>query len=119
MKKIDVRRVAIYLAIAFGFSWSVAGVIYLTGGFADSAPMSPGSSISWALPLLTRAGALTAEESTARIAGLRQIVGRDLPVFLASHSPAAAAHAPAAAQGPTTTAANRHGWRWPARGSAA
>ena len=37
----------------------------------------------------------------------------------ASHSPAAAAHAPAAAQGPTTTAANRHCWRWPARGSVA
>ena len=53
MDKVDIRRVGIYLAIAFGFSWSVALVIYLTGGLAGSKPVAPGSPITWALPLLT------------------------------------------------------------------
>ena len=53
MDKVDVRRVVIYLLIAFGFSWSVALVIYMTGGIAGSLPVAPGSPITWAVPLLT------------------------------------------------------------------
>ena len=53
MDKVDVRRVVIYLLIAFGFSWSVALVIYMTGGIAGSSPVAPGSPITWAVPLLT------------------------------------------------------------------
>lgn len=53
MNKLNIRRVAIYLAIAFGFSWSVALVIYQTGGIAGSAPVTPGSPVTWAVPLLT------------------------------------------------------------------
>ncbi len=53
MDKLDIRRVAIYLLIAFGFSWSVGLLIYLTGGITGSQPISPGSPITWALPMLT------------------------------------------------------------------
>ncbi len=34
--KTDVKRVAIYLAFAFGIAWGIALVLYLTGGLANS-----------------------------------------------------------------------------------
>ncbi len=52
MDKLDIRRVTVYLLIAFGFSWTIALVIYLSGGLAESRPVVPGSVITWAVPLL-------------------------------------------------------------------
>ena len=52
MDKLDIRRVTVYLLIAFGFSWTIALIIYLTGGLANSQPVVPGSLITWAVPLL-------------------------------------------------------------------
>lgn len=34
--KLDVKRILIFLAFAFGIAWSIALVIYLTGGLVDS-----------------------------------------------------------------------------------
>jgi membrane protease YdiL (CAAX protease family) len=53
MNKIDMRRVGIYLLVAFGFSWSIALVIYWTGGIVNSRPLIDGSPLTWALLLLT------------------------------------------------------------------
>ncbi len=53
MNKVDMRRVVIYLLVAFGFSWSIALVIYLTGGIAGSQPVTEDSAIRWAFILLT------------------------------------------------------------------
>mgnify|MGYP001827892629 CR=1 FL=1 len=53
MNNIDTRRVAIYLLVAFGFSWTIALLIYLTGGIAGSQPVAEGFPITWALLLLT------------------------------------------------------------------
>ena len=53
MDKLDIRRVTVYLLIAFGFSWTVGLLIYLTGGITGSQPVVSGSPITWALPLLT------------------------------------------------------------------
>lgn len=52
MDKLDIRRVSFYLLFAFGFSWIVALILYLTGGLANSAPIQEGSPITWAVPLL-------------------------------------------------------------------
>ena len=52
MDKLDIRRVIVYLLIAFGFSWTIALIIYLNGGLANSRPIAPGSPITWAVPLL-------------------------------------------------------------------
>ena len=53
MDKLDIRRVSIYLLIAFGFSWIIGLVIYLTGGIAGSPQIIEGSPFTWALLLLT------------------------------------------------------------------
>ena len=53
MDKFDTRRVTVYLLISFGFSWSIALVIYLTGGISGSPQIVPEAPITWVLPLLT------------------------------------------------------------------
>jgi ABC-type multidrug transport system ATPase subunit/membrane protease YdiL (CAAX protease family) len=52
MAKLDSKRIAIFLAFAFGISWAVAGVLYLNGGLADSPVLIPGTPITLALVLL-------------------------------------------------------------------
>ena len=52
MDKLDIRRVSIYLLIAFGFSWTIGLVIYLTGGIAGSPQIEEGVPITWAFLLL-------------------------------------------------------------------
>ncbi len=47
----DRRRILIFLAVAFGFTWALDLAIWLTGGLADSRELVPG--ITVALPLLT------------------------------------------------------------------
>jgi len=53
MDKLEIRRIIVYLLIAFGFSWAIGLIIYLIGGLADSPPIAPGSPVTWALPLMT------------------------------------------------------------------
>lgn len=50
--KIALKRIGIFLAFAFGIAWSIALVIYLTGGLANSPALFPGSGITLALVLL-------------------------------------------------------------------
>lgn len=52
MVQLESRRIGIFLAIAFGFSWAVALVVYLTGGIVDSRPLVEGSPVTWAFLLL-------------------------------------------------------------------
>jgi membrane protease YdiL (CAAX protease family) len=49
---VDTKRIAIYLAFAFGIAWSVGLVIYLTGGLSNSPPLVTGTPITLALALL-------------------------------------------------------------------
>jgi membrane protease YdiL (CAAX protease family) len=51
-RKVDWRRVAVYLAFAFGISWSAALVIWLTGGIAQSPALIPGVPITLSLVLI-------------------------------------------------------------------
>jgi membrane protease YdiL (CAAX protease family) len=48
--KLDIRRIFIFLAFAFGIAWLTGLVIYLTGGLVDSPQIAPG--ITLALVLL-------------------------------------------------------------------
>jgi membrane protease YdiL (CAAX protease family) len=48
--KVDTRRVAIFLGVAFGIAWLTGLIIYLNGGLANSPMIAPG--ISLALVLL-------------------------------------------------------------------
>ncbi len=41
-RKVDTRRVAVFLALAFGIAWITALIIYLTGGLADGIKLAPG-----------------------------------------------------------------------------
>ena len=52
MDKLDIRRVSIYLLIAFGFSWTVGLIIFLTGGIVGSPQIEEGVPITWAFVLL-------------------------------------------------------------------
>ena len=52
MDKLDIRRTSIYLLIAFGFSWTLALIIYLNGGLANSPQLIAGTPITLALALL-------------------------------------------------------------------
>lgn len=52
MDKLAGRRITIYLLIAFGYSWTIALVIFLTGGIAESKPVAPGAPVTWAIVLL-------------------------------------------------------------------
>jgi membrane protease YdiL (CAAX protease family) len=43
-KGLDLKRIVIYIILAFGFSWLVGGLVYLRGGLFDSAEIFPGIS---------------------------------------------------------------------------
>jgi len=45
-KKVDTRRVLIFIAFAFGIAWLTGLVVYLTGGLANSQELIPGSGIT-------------------------------------------------------------------------
>ncbi len=48
---VDVKRVTIYLAFAFGLAWATSLVIYLTGGLKNSPPLIAGTPVTLALVL--------------------------------------------------------------------
>lgn len=48
----DIRRIGIFLALAFGISWTTALVVYLTGGLSDSPALIPGTNFTLALVLI-------------------------------------------------------------------
>lgn len=48
---VETKRIAIFLAVAFGFAWLMALIIYLTGGLVNSPELIPGTGISLALAL--------------------------------------------------------------------
>ena len=52
MQTMDWKRIWIFLAFAFGIAWAVALVVALTGGFENSPPLAPGSSITVAIVLV-------------------------------------------------------------------
>jgi membrane protease YdiL (CAAX protease family) len=52
-QKVETGRILIFLGVAFGISWGVALVIYLTGGLVNSPPLIPGTPITMALVLLS------------------------------------------------------------------
>lgn len=49
------RRIAVYLAFAFGISWVTGGVIYATGGITNSPSLVPGTPVTVALVLIASA----------------------------------------------------------------
>jgi membrane protease YdiL (CAAX protease family) len=49
---LDLRRVALYLAFAYGIAWTFGLIIALTGGIAHSPSLIPGTPITLALVLL-------------------------------------------------------------------
>lgn len=49
---VDLKRIVVYLAFAFGISWVTALAIYLTGGLEDSPEILPGTPITLALVLV-------------------------------------------------------------------
>jgi CAAX protease family protein len=51
-EKPDARRIAIFLAFAFGIAWAGAFVIYRHGGLTESPSLVPGTGLSLALVLL-------------------------------------------------------------------
>jgi len=51
-KALDTKRINVFLAFAFGISWSVALIIFLNGGLANSPEMIAGTGISLAVILL-------------------------------------------------------------------
>lgn len=51
-KSVDLRRLVFYVAFAFGIAWSIALIIYLNGGLANSPVIVPGTPITLALVLL-------------------------------------------------------------------
>ena len=51
-KPLDTKRINIFLAFAFGISWTVALIIYLNGGLANSPEAISGTGISLAVILL-------------------------------------------------------------------
>lgn len=50
--RLDKRRILIFILFAFGIAWAVALVVALTGGFENSPPLAPGSSITVAVVLV-------------------------------------------------------------------
>lgn len=50
--KLDLKRIFIFLAIAYGLAWAVALVVYQTGGLVNSPVLVPGTPITLALVLL-------------------------------------------------------------------
>lgn len=53
MAQLDRKRIAIYLLVAFGFSWGMALIIYLTGGIVGSPVLVEEIGITLALALMT------------------------------------------------------------------
>jgi membrane protease YdiL (CAAX protease family) len=51
-KKLDLKRIAIFIAFAFGIAWAFSLVIYLTGGISKSPVIIKGSNLTLALLLL-------------------------------------------------------------------
>ena len=51
-EKLDVKRITIFLAFAFGIAWAFALIIYLSGGFTNSSELIPGTGITLAALLL-------------------------------------------------------------------
>ena len=49
---LQLRRIALFLAFAFGIAWAFGLIIYLTGGLANSPQLIPGTPITLALLLL-------------------------------------------------------------------
>ena len=49
---LEVKRIAIYLSIAFGISWTVGLYIYLTGGLTESPTLVPGMGLTRTFLLL-------------------------------------------------------------------
>ena len=49
---LDTKRITIFLAITFGLAWTIALIVYLTGGLINSPVLVPGTPITLALVLL-------------------------------------------------------------------
>lgn len=49
-ERVDRRRISLFLAVAFGFTWAINGVIWATGGLVESRELARG--IPLAVPLL-------------------------------------------------------------------
>jgi membrane protease YdiL (CAAX protease family) len=52
LNQLDVRRIVIFLIVAFGIAWGCALIIYLTGGLVNSPQLIPGTGLTLALVLL-------------------------------------------------------------------
>ncbi|UYN92503.1 MAG: ATP-binding cassette domain-containing protein [Anaerolineales bacterium] len=52
MNTLDTRRIWIFVGLAFGICWAIAGVIYLNGGLVNSPEILPGTGITLATALL-------------------------------------------------------------------
>lgn len=50
--KLDVKRIVVFLAIAFGIAWATGLVLYLTGGVFESPILIPGTPVTLALVLM-------------------------------------------------------------------
>ncbi len=50
--KLDIKRIATFLAFAFGIAWASGLAVYLTGGLKNSPALVPGSPITLALALI-------------------------------------------------------------------
>lgn len=48
---LDLKRIVVFLAFAFGLAWAVSLIIYLTGGLSNSPKLLPGTGITLALVL--------------------------------------------------------------------
>ncbi len=55
--KVDTKRLAVYLAFAFGIAWVVGLVIYLTGGLANSPVILPNMTLAFILVAVLYMGA--------------------------------------------------------------
>lgn len=51
-QSLDTKRIAIFLAFAFGIAWTTSLVVYLTGGLTNSPTLIPGTGITLALVLV-------------------------------------------------------------------
>lgn len=51
-EKLDVKRIVVFLAFAFGIAWATGLAVYLTGGLVDSPMLVPGLNLSLAVVLL-------------------------------------------------------------------
>jgi len=54
-RQLDIKRIGIYLAFAFGIAWFTGLVVYLTGGMANSHVLIPNTQITFAIALISTA----------------------------------------------------------------